>query len=69
MIQKQTFTNGDFVLHRLPYNEDGKLSAWFDASGKLKDVEYFLKSGKRYRATENVKRIAQIYGNFWKDAK
>lgn len=65
MIQKQTFSTGGFVLHRIPYN-GGKLSAWFDADGKLIDAEYFLRSGKRYRTTDNVKRIAQMTGNIWR---
>lgn len=68
MIQKQTFSNGGFVLHRIPYGEGGKLSAWFDQNGNLLNVEYFLKSGKRYRATDNVKRIAQLTGQFWRNA-
>lgn len=68
MIQKQTFSNGGFVLHRIPYGEGVKLSAWFDNEGQLVDVEYFLKSGKRYRATDNVKRIARLTGQFWRDA-
>lgn len=66
MIQKQKFSNDGFVLHRIPYGDGGKLSAWFDPDGKLTDVEYFLKSGKRYRATDNVKRIAQLAGNIWR---
>jgi hypothetical protein len=65
MIQKQTFSTGGFVLHRIPYN-GGKLSAWFDAEGKLTDAEYFLQSGKRYRTTDNAKRIAQMTGNIWR---
>ena len=65
MIQKQTFSTGGFVLHRISYN-GGKLSAWFDADGKLLDVEYFLQSGKRYRTTDNAKRIAQMTGNIWR---
>jgi hypothetical protein len=68
-IQKQNFPNGGFVLHKIPYGEGGKLSAWFDDNGGLLDVEYFLKSGKRYRATDNVKRIAQLSGYFWKNAQ
>ena len=64
MIQKQTFQNGGFVLHHIPYN-GGKLSAWFDADGKLIDAEYFLQNGKRYRTTANVRRIAQIMGYSW----
>lgn len=65
MIQKQTFSTGGFVLHRIPYN-GGKLSAWFDADGQLIDAEYFLRSGKRYRTTDSVKRIAQMTGNIWR---
>lgn len=69
MVQKRSLTNGGFVLHKIPYGEGGKLSAWFDADGLLIDVEYFLRSGKRYRATDNVKRIAQLSGNFWKNVE
>lgn len=66
MTQKQTFSSGGFVLHRIPYN-GGRLSAWFDDEGKLLDAEYFLKSGKRYHTTDNVKRIAQLAGNIWRN--
>lgn len=65
MTQKQTFSNGGFVLHRIPYN-GGKLSAWFDADGQLIDAEYFLQSGKRYRTTEGAKQTAQRFGNIFK---
>jgi len=69
MTQKQEFSTGGFVLHKIPYGEGGKLSAWFDADGNLTDVEYFLKSGKRYRSTDNVKRFAQMVGHFHQNAK
>ena len=62
MIQKQNFSTGGFVLHRIPY-KGGKVSAWFDVNTKLIDAEYFLKSGKRYRTTDSVKRTAQMMGN------
>jgi hypothetical protein len=66
VIQKQDFSTGGFVLHKIPYGDGGKLSAWFDSDWNLTDVEYFLKSGKRYRATDNAKRRAQLIGQFYK---
>lgn len=67
-MQKQTFSNGGFVLHRIPArNCNGKLSAWFDAQGALLDIEAFDKLGRAKRPSRDDKAhcvtIGKTYGN------
>ena len=41
-MQKHTFSNGGFCLHDLRgIIAGGKVSAWYDANGRLLDCEYF----------------------------
>jgi len=55
------FLNGGYVIHRMPY-ANGKLSAWFDAEGRLLDIEKFDVNGRKtgngiYKAMEHARRI------------
>ncbi len=45
MIQKQEFSNGDFVLHKVMIN-GSKYSAWYRADGTMHDCELILGIGK-----------------------
>lgn len=57
------FDNGGFVLHQIPFN-GGKLSAWFDVSGNLLDIERFNVAGKAAKVTEDAKRQARLFGMY-----
>lgn len=45
-MQCHTFSNGGFVIHKIPFN-GGKLSAWFDADRNLLDIEKFDRNGRK----------------------
>ncbi len=69
MIQKATFTDGGFVLHKIKGNFNGKASAWFDAQGVLLDAEQITIGG----VSRPVKRDGKIWhfissvGRAWKN--
>lgn len=45
-MQKFNFSTGGFVIHKIPCGA-GKLSAWYDISGNLLDIEKFDKNGRK----------------------
>lgn len=38
-MQLMRFSNGGYVIHRLTGSWNGRISAWFDAKGRLLDCE------------------------------
>lgn len=46
MIQAFTFETGGFVLHRIPTNNNGRCSAWFDRDGVVLDAERIDAKGR-----------------------
>jgi hypothetical protein len=51
-MQLSYFTNGGFVIHKLPYGS-GKISVWFDQNGAVLDIEKFDKNGRKTGAGLN----------------
>lgn len=41
-MQKHTFPNGGFVLHKLSVIKNARVSAWYTAQGALIDAEYTI---------------------------
>jgi hypothetical protein len=64
-IQKVDFTNGEFALHKIPFNEKSHMSAWFDKNGKILDAE-FMPSGRKVQeggpAWDKAESCGKIYG-------
>lgn len=41
-MQHMRFSTGGCVIHKIhPHGYAGRVSAWFDASGRMLDAEYF----------------------------
>lgn len=55
----QRFTDGGFVVHRI---SGMLLSAWFDASGTMIDIEAFNLNRKPRRVTKRDRAIAEHVG-------
>lgn len=65
-IQKQTFPDGGFVLHKI----GGNTSAWYDSKGNLLDAEYRDARGnqrqvKRSTATGSKWNYLSVLGKAW----
>lgn len=58
-MQHQQFANGGYVLHKMTGFWTNKVSAWFDANGKLLDAEHILRS--------NVSRAVKRDGPMWRE--
>jgi hypothetical protein len=65
-MQYARFSNGGYVLHRLKGRWVGRVSAWFDSSGKLQDVEHFtreaMSSGRSIKWKGPMWVAIQSYG-------
>ena len=62
-MQKQIFTNGGFVLHKIStFNMTTTFSAWFDSSGNLLDME--RRDGRKPSKLDREKAIR--LGRIWK---
>ncbi len=63
-IQFHAFPDGGFVLHRIIFaSENGKFSAWFDASGTVLDAEQITVC---HRTGETQSRPVKNGGPIWR---
>lgn len=69
-IQKSTFTQGGFVLHKIPAACAGwKISAWYSEDGGVTDVERIRISDRRSgRASSADWQKAACLGRVYRDA-
>ncbi len=51
-IQQTFFIGGDFVLHKITGNFEGRVSAWYEKDGKLMDAEV-IRGNKSYPVKRN----------------
>ena len=68
-MQKQTFSTGGFVLHKVPHPHDDctHMSAWYDASGRLLDAEVINRQSRALpRNASKIREYLQTKGNAWK---
>ena len=71
-MEKQTFSAGGFVLHKVPHPQDdyAHMSAWYDASGRLLDAEVINRQSRQSRAlprnASKIRARLQLLGNVWK---
>jgi hypothetical protein len=62
-MQKQTFTNGGFVLHKVQtFNMTSFMSVWADASGNVLDIE--RRDGRKPTGLDKAK--AERLAGIWK---
>lgn len=67
-MQVSRFSNGGFVLHKIqPQSGGGKISAWFDATGKLLDCERYNIAGRSCKISQADSSYLNLLGEIWKD--
>jgi hypothetical protein len=63
-FQHQTFSNGEFCIHRIidpNGSHKGRLSAWFDKDGNPTDAEQFIPNARAGLKTRPVRRNGKIW--------
>jgi len=65
-MQIARFSQGGFALHAITHLSRAKISAWFDAQGRLLDAEY-APSGRAVSARGPVRTALEALGPVWKD--
>jgi len=61
-MQVKRFTDGGFVAHKAI---DGKVSAWFDAAGKLLDCERINGAGQSRKPNKATREYLAGIGQAW----
>ncbi len=63
-LQKATFPDGGFVLHKIPFSDKNTISAWYDKKRKLIDAE-FSPSERKIKEGGPAWDKAADYGRIW----
>lgn len=61
-MQVNRFTNGGYVIHKAL---DGRVSAWFDAEGKLLDCERLDGAGRSRKPNAATREYLAERGPHW----